>query len=99
MDIARNSGTSQYFTLTTFQLGSALDAASTYRFTLRATGMNPVTLKGTVERNDGSAWTVIGTSTIQDGAPQQLGPGVVGFSAGGEATGAFRYDNFKAQGL
>jgi hypothetical protein len=102
MTIARNRSSSLFYVLTSFALATPLDSSHTYRFTLQVSGTIPVVIVGTVERFDNPSWTVIGTSTIQDGdgANAVTTPGVVGFSAGGaDATGSYAYDNFAAQGL
>ncbi len=101
MIIARNNGTANYTTLATFSLGSPLDTTHTFRFTLAAKGTSPVVLTGSVERLDGSSWTLLGTSTVQDSDASRIAtPGSFGFSGGSsDTTGQYSYDNFTAHGM
>jgi len=101
IDIARNRITSSaYSIVTTFQLSSPMVPNIAYRFTLSATGASPVVLSGSVERLDGSAWTLLGSALTQDlDSSAVTTPGVVGFSASNaDPTGAYTYDDYVATG-
>jgi hypothetical protein len=96
MTIARATGTSGYYGLATFPLGTPLELGSTYRFTLSVQGTTPVALSASVERFDGNIWTTIGAVTANDAASSRIAAaGSVGFSASNaDLTSQFAYDNF-----
>ena len=72
----------------------ALNTTDTFRLRLRATGTDPVELAAFVERFTGTSWTVVGQTTVDDGAPTRLSrPGTVGFTGYVEG-GVYTYDNF-----
>lgn len=79
--------------LSSIYLGSPLDISSVFRMRLRATGTNPVTVSGYLDRMTASGWATIGQASVIDNSPERIStPGSVGF--GGYVNGTYSYDNF-----
>lgn len=92
--LGRQRGSVFVTTLSSIPLSPPLDAGSTFRMTLRATGARPVALRATIERLEGGAWTRIGERAVEDGDDAQIDvAGTVGF-AGNEAA-TYIYDDFR----
>lgn len=92
--LGRQRGSVFVTTLASFPLSPPLDAGSTYRMILRATGARPVALRARIERLDGGAWTEIGETAVEDHTDAQIeAAGTVGF-AGNEAA-TYIYDDFR----
>jgi hypothetical protein len=96
--LGRQHGTEFVTTLASIPLSPPLDAGSTFRLTLRATGARPVALRARIERREGSSWTAIGEAAVEDDADVQIDTaGTVGF-AGNEAA-TYVYDDFQRVSL
>lgn len=92
--LGRQRGSVFVTTLSKFSLSPPLDAGSTFRLTLRATGAQPVALRARVERLERGAWTAIGETAIEDfDASQITAAGTVGFS--GHELATYAYDDFQ----
>ncbi len=92
--LGRQRGSVFVTTLSKFSLSPPLDAGSTFRLTLRATGAQPVALRARVERLERGAWTPIGETAIEDFSTLQIaGAGTVGFS--GHELATYVYDDFQ----
>jgi len=92
--LGRQRGSVFVATLSSFPLSPPLDASSTYRMTLRASGAQPVALQAKIERRENGAWATIGETAVEDGDATRLeAAGTVGF-AGNEAA-TYVYDEFR----
>ena len=96
--IARQRGTNYDEPLATFALSLSLNTTDRYRLRLQASGSNPVQLSAFVERQNGTAWQIIGQTTTSDSAANRIGTaGTVGI--GGYTELSPRFDNFTRTAL
>jgi hypothetical protein len=91
--LGRQSGNQFVTGLATILLTTPFNTTDRFRLRMSATGTNPVTLFGYVERFNGTSWDVIGQGSASDATAQRLATaGSVGF--GGYIEGVYRFDNF-----
>ena len=96
--LGRQRGSDFVTTLASIRLSPPLDAGSTFRMTLRATGARPVALRARLERLENGAWIRIGEAAAEDDTNVQIDTaGTVGF-AGNEAA-TYVYDDFQRVSL
>ena len=92
--LGRQRGSNFVATLATISLTPSLNTTDTFRMTLSATGASPVALTAIIERFNGTAWEIIGQTSVNDASSYLLGTsGSVGF--GGYVESSYRFDNFR----
>lgn len=85
-------------TLAQIALSPALAAGQVYRLTLRAVGASPVSLTAKVELRSAGSYTVIGSTTFSDVAPERIETaGTYGFS--GDELPRYVFDEFVRRAL
>lgn len=92
--LGRQRGSAFVTTLASLPLSPPLDAGSTFRMVLRATGARPVVLRARIERLDNGAWVRTGETAVEDHTDAQIDvAGTVGFA--GNEMDTYIYDHFR----
>jgi hypothetical protein len=91
--LGRQRGSAFVTPLATVFLTAPMNTTDVYRLRLRAEGANPVALDAWVERQNGTAWDILGQASVVDAAANRVAtPGAVGF--GGYVESTYAFDNF-----